>query len=321
MGEGLEEELQQGVIIIQSIDEVAEEWIVDVEYEIIDMESNTILQTIGSNREGVAVSEALDYEKTYIVRQSNIANPYQLNEEEFHIELEDEEYNVKFENIWHDHIKKIKYMDRDIEITEVFIPVNPVLQNPELPNGCEITSLTSVLNYYGYDTDKLQMADIYLPKQPFARKEGKLYGANPFEAYAGDPRDGVGGFFCYAPPLLEAANSYFNDFNGSHNPLDISMSDRGEIIDYLNKGIPIVIWVPIDLQKPRINYSWYFHETGELFNAPVNLHCVVLNGYVNGDVHVMDPLKGQILYDSEAFFEGYYALGQHAMLVSASQNN
>ena len=27
-------------------------------------------------------------------------------------------------------------------------------QNPELPTGCEITSLTSVLNYYGCNVDK-----------------------------------------------------------------------------------------------------------------------------------------------------------------------
>lgn len=37
-------------------------------------------------------------------------------------------------------------------------------QYPELPTGCEITSLTSVLNYYGYDVDKEVMADDYLEK-------------------------------------------------------------------------------------------------------------------------------------------------------------
>lgn len=35
-------------------------------------------------------------------------------------------------------------------------------QNPELPTGCEITSLTSVLNYYGCNVDKTTMADVYL---------------------------------------------------------------------------------------------------------------------------------------------------------------
>ena len=42
--------------------------------------------------------------------------------------------------------------------------VKCVLQNPELPTGCEITALTIVLNYLGYDVDKLTMADKYLDK-------------------------------------------------------------------------------------------------------------------------------------------------------------
>ena len=49
--------------------------------------------------------------------------------------------------------------------------VKCVLQNPELPTGCEITALTIVLNYLGYDVDKLTMADKYLDKGPV----GKLY--------------------------------------------------------------------------------------------------------------------------------------------------
>ncbi|MEN2465771.1 C39 family peptidase [Ornithinibacillus sp. JPR2-1] len=33
-----------------------------------------------------------------------------------------------------------------------------MMQKPELPNGCEITSLTSVLNYYDYQVSKTNMA-------------------------------------------------------------------------------------------------------------------------------------------------------------------
>lgn len=39
-----------------------------------------------------------------------------------------------------------------------------VSQYPELPTGCEITALTTVLNYLGYNVDKLTMADYYLDK-------------------------------------------------------------------------------------------------------------------------------------------------------------
>ncbi len=43
------------------------------------------------------------------------------------------------------------------------IPVNCILQNPELPTGCEATSLTMVLNYWGYTVSKVTIAGQYLP--------------------------------------------------------------------------------------------------------------------------------------------------------------
>jgi hypothetical protein len=71
-----------------------------------------------------------------------------------------------------------------------------------------------------------------------------------------------------------------------------------------------------DLSLLKVEYSWCFHETEEQFNAPVNLHSVVLNGYEDSKVHVMDPLEGQTTYEADTFFESYYALGSHAMMIA-----
>ena len=38
-----------------------------------------------------------------------------------------------------------------------------VLQNPELPTGCEITALTQTLNFYGFDIDKVNLCDTFMP--------------------------------------------------------------------------------------------------------------------------------------------------------------
>ena len=38
-----------------------------------------------------------------------------------------------------------------------------VLQNPELPTGCEITALTQTLNFYGFDIDKVTLCDTFMP--------------------------------------------------------------------------------------------------------------------------------------------------------------
>lgn len=202
-----------------------------------------------------------------------------------------------------------------MKITEVFIPVKKVMQLPELPHGCEITSLTSILNFYGYEVSKTVMADKYLPKQPFAYKNKKRYGANPYKAYAGNPRSKAGGFFSYAPPIKAAADKYLEGTGESVQVIDISGSTREEIMGYINKGIPVLTWVTLSLEKPRMAYTWYFHGTKEKFTAPVNLHAVVLNGFDGNKVHVMNPLKGQMTYGADAFFKSYKDLGSHALVV------
>jgi uncharacterized protein YvpB len=198
---------------------------------------------------------------------------------------------------------------------KVYIPIETVMQHPELPNGCEITSLTAVLHYYGYTISKTDMSDHYLPKEPFSWKEGKRFGPNPYKAYSGDPRSKTGGWFSYAPPIQVAVEKYVDEIQGVHTAIDVTGSTREEIIHQLDQGVPVVIWVTLDLSKPKIKSHWYFHDTEEYFAAPTNLHAVVLHGYEGDMLHVMDPLQGQVTHPVDRFFESYKALGSHAMVV------
>lgn len=201
------------------------------------------------------------------------------------------------------------------QTSNVYINVPTIMQQPELPNGCEITSLTAVLNYYGQQVSKTTMADVYLPKEPFTYKENKRYGPNPYEAYAGDPRSSSGGWFSYAPPIVQAAQGYAANAGANLTATNLSGSSKETLLAKLDQGIPVVIWITLDLSSPKVNSSWYFSDTGEYFAAPVNLHAVVLNGYQGNKVHVMNPLKGQVTYNMDAFFNSYRALGSHAMIV------
>ncbi|MCQ6276687.1 C39 family peptidase [Bacillus sp. V3B] len=216
--------------------------------------------------------------------------------------------------------KKSQGIDKEeTDTIELYIPVDTVLQYPELPHGCEITSLTAILNYYGYNVSKTEMSDTYLPKQPFKRVGDQLYGANPFKAYAGEPRS-TEGFFAYAPPIVEAANRYFEDIGEDNRSIDISGSSRQEMMELLDQGIPVVIWVTLDLSQPILSESWHFHDSKEYFLAPSNLHSVVLNGYSGNLVHVMDPLKGHISHDANTFFHSYEALGSQALMIEPNES-
>ncbi|AST93473.1 MULTISPECIES: C39 family peptidase [Sutcliffiella] len=199
---------------------------------------------------------------------------------------------------------------------ETFIPIPTLIQTPELPNGCEITSLTTILNYYGYDVSKTVMSDHYLPKKPFTYKDGKRFGTNPHEYYAGEPRSQHGGWYSFAPPIVEAGNMYLEEQGSTMRTIDITGSSKEDIIYYVNEGFPIVIWTTLDLSPPRMNSHWYLQDSGQYYEAQTNLHVVVLNGFTDDKVHVMNPLIGQVTYDAEAFFRVYEQMGQHAIIVN-----
>ncbi|WIV13326.1 C39 family peptidase [Proteiniborus sp. MB09-C3] len=307
---------QQGRITIKNIDGDSELPIKNSRFSITNIDTGEVADTITTDKDGIAVSDLLDYDNVYEIKLIESHPYYQSGKDDIlTLEIDQENQEIIIQNKMNEYIKHVQQTeDGEFIIDEVYIDVPTVMQNPELPNGCEITSLTSVLNYKGYNAEKTEMADVYLPKEAFYVKNEKLYGANPYKSYAGNPRE-KNGFFSYAPPIVEAANSYLDTVQGKEKPIDISNSTREEIIDYLNQGIPVVIWVTLDLSKPKINYSWYLSDTGEKTDMPINLHCVVLNGYAGDNVHVMNPLKGQVAYDADAFFQSYVELGSHAVIL------
>ncbi|TCT12964.1 uncharacterized protein YvpB [Natranaerovirga pectinivora] len=308
---------KQGRIKVTSLYKETQMPIENVIYVIIDDKANEIVEVLVTDGAGTATSRLYDYGKKYKIKQYSIGSPYKVNEEVIQIKINDKEHFLIIESDTLEYVKGFEVAeDGKVNITELFMPVEIIKQRPVLPNGCEITSLTAVLNYYGYDVTKTEMSDTYLPRRHFERIDGILYGGDPYKEYAGDPRDPLNGFFSYAPPIVEAAELYFKDIKEENKtPIDISGSSREEIMGFLESGVPVVIWTTLNLEKPRINYSWKLFETGDKFYAPINLHCIVLKGFVDDKVYVMDPLKGSITRNADDFFASYEALGSHAMVV------
>ncbi len=313
-------QIQRGTITITATDETNQRPIKGAVFAIYASglnEDAPPLETVTTDVTGTAITSPLDYANDYLIRQQSISLPYAVAEEELHTAVNAPNQQVSTTNAILPHIKATQPAgEGELAISKVYLDVPLIMQKPELPNGCEITSLTAVLNYYGYDTTKTAMADTYLPKQAFSSKDGKLYGPDPNQLYAGDPRSQKGGFYSFAPPIVVAAENYFAASSRTGSAQDISGSTREQLIEQLNKGVPVVVWTTLDMSKPNFNYGWYLTATGEYYEALVNLHVVVLNGYEDGKVHVMNPLQGQVTYDADVFFRSYEEMGRHALVVN-----
>lgn len=309
-------EKNEGILTIASVDAQKGFPIKDTKFQVVDLETKEVVAELVTGSDGMIQTDNLLKNKSYLIIQTDIKSPYQLNTEQKTVSLLTEHTIVTIENNVQESISAYsRTSNQEVVATKMNLPVDVVLQGPELPNGCEVTALTAVLNYYDYNVKKTVLSDKYLPKVPFEVKDGKLYGADPYQAYAGEPRSKNQGFFSYVPPVIETVNRYFNDIGGHHKAMDLTGSSPEELLNYIQEGIPVIIWTTIDQREPLFNYSWYVNGTDKSIDIIRNSHTVVLTGFSETEVYVMDPLKGNVAYPKNRFFEIYKKAGSHAMVV------
>ncbi len=178
-------------------------------------------------------------------------------------------------------------------------------QNPELPTGCEITSLTSVLNYYGINVKKETMADDYLKKG-----NGSYY-----KMFLGNPRD-AGSFGCMAQPIVDAANLYFKKNNVSMKASNVSGVSFEKILEYVSQGVPMIVWNTMGMAPAYESKTLTLDGREYTWIAPE--HCVVVVGYDldNNEVYVADPMAGMVTRNLKIFEERYVSLKRQAVYVT-----
>ena len=138
-------------------------------------------------------------------------------------------------------------------------------QYPELPTGCEITSLTAVMNYYGINVSKEEMSDNYL-----AKGWGSFY-----EMFLGNPRNSDS-FGCMAKPIVDAANKYFKKNSIDMEAVNISGIDFSDILEYVADGNPVIIWNTMGMAKAYESQRLILDDKEYTWIAPE--HCVVQIG-------------------------------------------
>lgn len=269
-----------------------------------DIETNQLVATATDDAEGEVTVKGLEpgrrylfvpssiYDSDHTYDSSNIAKVVQVKEDTSYVVLE-------------------TYYQKENQ--RLNVPV--VLQNPQLPHGCEITSMTAAFNYYGLNLSKMNMAKKYLPTQEIVEKNGKRIGPDPNKAYAGDPSNVLTGTYAFAPVITRAAKRVASDYKSNLKVLNLTGSTQKQIIQKVQQGIPIITWVTLDLSKPETKEGWYIENTHKKPRMYRNLHVVVLTGYEDGNVIVMDPMHGYVSHSAKKFFSSYKDLGSQAIAI------
>ena len=189
------------------------------------------------------------------------------------------------------------------------LPVAYISQLPELPTGCEITSLAEVLNYLGYQVDKEYLAEHDLKMLDDLDGSFNNY-------FIGSPWD-VTGWGCFAPAITNAANKYLTSIKSPKKAYNITGSTLSQLLTEIQNGNPVIVWITTNLDE-RTLFDNIELNNGTIFKWPENEHCVVLTGYnLNSPqtVTVADPLAGIVERTYSKFNSRYNELGKRAVVI------
>lgn len=192
----------------------------------------------------------------------------------------------------------------------------PVLLQKEegLPNGCEAVSAAMLLKYAGININVQDFVIEDLPKDRVYVQNGCKYGPNPMEKYAGDPFSEKGGYGCFAPVIVEALSKEISR-QRVKNLTGISLRALEET--YVRQGIPVAIWVTIDMEPCEQYYQWLSYDGDETLLYPMNEHCVVITGCDEENYFLNDPndSDGEETYSKEKINTVYCELGMQAVAI------
>lgn len=187
------------------------------------------------------------------------------------------------------------------------LDVECILQMPEFPNGCEVVSLTIVLNFLGYSVTTNELVDNFLPRGVFS-----TYGDDPFYYYLGDPRNlGVG---CYAPCIVNTADNYFDSINEFRAVTDISGRSFEDYKEFLNEGTPIIFWGTTYMDRNSEIFGTVYVDEKEIIWRS-HSHCFVMIGYTDTTYIFCDPLRGVIEYPKEDVEESHALVYEQACVI------
>ncbi|ANB55915.1 peptidase C39 family protein [Anoxybacillus sp. B7M1] len=179
------------------------------------------------------------------------------------------------------------FIEEDIK-PFVLLDAPLISQLPELPRGCEVTSLAMLLQDAGVKVDKITLAkQVKKDPTPFQRRNGKVYFGNPHDGFVGDMYSlTTPGLGVYHEPIEQLAKKYL-----PHRIVNLTGSDFSELQKYLSQGSPI--WIITNSTFKKLPASAF--REWDTPSGPIQItyyeHSVVITGYDKDYIYFNDPLK------------------------------
>ncbi|USK62400.1 C39 family peptidase [Peribacillus asahii] len=212
-----------------------------------------------------------------------------------------------------EEVKK-ENLDQILEVSEI-IDVPVISQLPELPRGCEVTSLSMLLQFKGINVDKMKLAKlIRKDPTPYQVKAGKVFFGHPNEGFVGDMYNITNpGYGVYHKPIKELADHFL-----PNQVVDLTGSDFSKLQASVSNGIPV--WVIINTTYKRLPPNEF--RTWDTPKGKVDItyreHSVVITGYDKEYIYFNDPLTSEKNKKApkQEFMDAWVQMGSQAISLT-----
>ena len=177
--------------------------------------------------------------------------------------------------------------------------VPELFQYPSMPAGCEIYSLTAVLQAMGHDADPDSIVANQLPFDVEGNDYASAFWGDPYWSGEGMP-----------PAIMAAGNAYLEEAGASERFANITGTDFDELASKASSGTPVLVWTTLDFEDP------YFDEPLEANSFYDLEHCVVLLGVEGHRACIMDPTQGYVTVNYSWFKYLYEQCGSMALAIA-----
>lgn len=194
---------------------------------------------------------------------------------------------------------------------QVLLDAPMISQKPELGSGCEVTSLTMLLQYAEVKVDKMTLAkEIKKDETPVVfDKEGNIIKwGNPNKGFVGDITGKDPGFAVYPKPMLELMEKYLPG-----KSVDLTKESFETLLKSIDQKHPVIVWVTIDF-KPAKKYEEWEMDGGNI-KATLDEHAVLLVGYDRDNCYINNPINGvkNEKINKDTFIEIWNTMGNMAI--------
>ncbi len=203
-------------------------------------------------------------------------------------------------------------------ITSKIIDVPLICQYPDYPSGCESVAAVMNLKYYKFVITVDDFVDRYLYTGSAPVKHNDVwYSSNPDESFLGDPRSDKG-WGIWAKGLERSIQRCLDHYTGNFSVESTYSETLDSLCEkYINKNIPVLVWVTANMEPPRVNITPYIIGTDKTFTWISPNHCMLLVGYDEDNYYFNDPITGKLeKYDKIVSNIAFQGNGSQAVILT-----